>query len=85
MADILHVAGHAERPHEIEERVAFLVGPHHLARRLADRLNDDRHRSPVAVVVGHRQGDALAPLAEAQHDEMPWLGGTGHVGRVHVP
>ena len=83
--DDLHVAWHPERPDEVKKRVAFLVRGHHLARRLADRLDDDRHGAPVAVVVGHRQRDTLAPLAQAQHHEVPRLGGAGHVGRIHVP
>jgi len=85
VADLPDVALEAERPDEVGERVAFLVGPHHLPRRLAERLDDDRDRPPLRVVVGHGEGDPLAPLVQPKHHEMARPGRLRDVGSVDVP
>ena len=82
LADVLR---EAERADEVREGVAALVVISHLERRLAERLDDERDRALVPVVVGDRERDALAAFMQAQHDEVPGRGGLRHVGRLDLP
>ena len=80
-----HMLGQAERADEVGEAVALLVVVAHLPRRLAERLDDHGDRALVAIEVGDGERDALAALVQAQHDEVPGLGGARDVGRAHLP
>ena len=85
MARLSDVLRQAERAGEIRKHVASAVFVAHLARRLAERLHDNRDRAALAVVVGDRQRNALAPLVKAQHDEVTGLRRLGHVWGVDLP
>ncbi len=85
MSHLFDVLRQAQGTDKIRELVAFAVFVAHLARRLAERLHDNRDRSALAVVVGNRQWDALAPLVEAHHDEVTGQSGLRHVGSINIP
>ena len=69
------------RPYEPGADPAFLL---HLARGLADRLDDQRDRAALAVEVGDGQRDALAVLVEHDDDELPGPGGARHHRMAHL-
>ncbi len=83
--DLGNVLGQAEGAHEVREGVAGLVVGHHLAGRLAERLNHHRDGAAPAVEIGNRQRDALGPLVESEHDEVAGLCGARDVGRGDLP
>ena len=80
-----HMLRQAERADEVDDAVAGLVVVTHFQRRLAERLDHQGDRALVAIVIGDGERNAFAALAQAQHDEMPGLGGARHVGRAHLP
>jgi len=75
----------AQRADEVEHFVALGELVAHGAGGLAQGLHHHRDGAAPAVEVGHRQRDAFALLVQAQHDEMPGLGGRRHVGRMQLP
>ncbi len=72
MAGLAHRADHAE---EHFSHAAILL---HFLRRLADRLNDQRHRSVFTVEIGNRQRNAFTVFMGNDNDELTRLGRTRH-------
>jgi hypothetical protein len=75
---------HAHRPDQRVQPRAGAARLLHLARRLADRLDDQRDRAALAVVVGDRQRDPLAMLVQHDDDELPGPGGARHQRVAHL-
>ena len=71
------VARDAHRPDHRVQPGADAAGLLHLARGLADRLDDQRDRPAVAVEVGDRQRNALAMLVFHDDHELTGLGRLG--------
>jgi hypothetical protein len=78
------VAGQPQGADEIEQVIA-LRQAQHLEGGLAHRLNDHRDRAARGIEIGDREGNALAVLVDARHDEMSWAGGASHVRRAYFP
>ncbi len=78
------VARQAEWADEVEQVVA-LGEAHHLVGGFADRLDDDRDRAAGGIEIGDREGDALAVLVDAGHDEMAGARGACYIGRTYFP
>ena len=76
--------GRPERADEIQEVVA-LGEAHHLVGGLADRLDYHRDRAARGIEIGDGEGDALAVLVDAGHDEMAGTRGASHIGRAYFP
>jgi len=64
--------GLSQRACKIGDRITFVQGAQ-FAGRIADGLGDDRHITLFSVVVGDGQRNPLAPLIDAQNDELSWL------------
>ena len=83
--DRLDLRRHAEGPDEVGELVALLVVVAHLRGRPAQRLHHHGHGAHALVVVGDGQRDALRPVVQVHHDELPCLRGSGDIRRFHLP
>jgi hypothetical protein len=62
---------HAHRPDERVQPRADAARRLHLLGGLADRLDDERDRAALAVVVGDRERDPFAVLVQHDDDELP--------------
>src|SRR5450759_1517538 len=75
-AHFVDLARHAQRTDEVAERVAFAQCLQ-MARRRADRLDDDGDGARLAVEIGDGERDPLPLFVDHQDDELSWLAGCG--------
>jgi hypothetical protein len=78
------VAGEPEGADEVENGIAFAQSQH-LECGFADGLDDNGDSSLLNAEIRHSQGDSLAMLIDAGHDEMAGASGARHIGRFDVP
>ena len=81
-ARALELGGVAERPREVQQRVARLQ-LREAHRGGAHRLEHDGDGARLRVAFVHRERDALAALVDAQHDELARPDLARYLGRAH--
>ena len=77
----LDVRGLAQRPDQVEDRIAGVQHVEQLGR-LADALDDDRDRPLLRVGIGDGQRDALAVGVQPEDDELAGLPLPGDARRL---
>ena len=65
--------------------VVALAETEHLPSGFAYCLDDHGDGAALDVEIRNGERDALAPLIDAGHDEVPGLGGARHIRRLNLP